>query len=60
MVKLHRKNDTYIVTDSCYWHDHEKDEEGRSTHEIEVVNIRTGGIRNIKSGSHIKIVKDRK
>ena len=58
MVKMHRKNDIYIVTDSCYWHHNDLDKHGRATHEIELVNLRTGGVKNIKSGSHVKIVKE--
>ena len=55
-MKQHRKNDTYIVTDSCYWHDHAKDEKGRACHEVELCNERTGAMKCIKSGSRIKII----
>lgn len=56
-MKLHKKDDTYILTDSCYWHDHEQDKHGRAVHETEVVNLRTGGVKNLKCGTHIKIIQ---
>lgn len=58
-MKLHAKNDIYMLTDSCYWHEHDVDKKGRAVHEIEVVNLRSGGLKNLKSGTHIRIIQEK-
>lgn len=48
---------TFILTDSCAWEAEKKDPSGRSDHLIEVVDVDTGQVRWIKSGSKIKFVE---
>ena len=45
----------YIVTDGCIW-ERNKVEGRTDPHSIEVVDIKTGQVRYIKGGSHIKFV----
>jgi hypothetical protein len=47
----------YILTDSCYWYGKKK---GRSPHFIEIVCLKTGTVKQLKSGSVITIVKEEK
>jgi len=47
----------YIITDSCYWY---KSKKKRSPHFIEVLDLSNGSIKQVKSGSIIQIVKERK
>lgn len=44
----------YILTDSCFFHDNKKN---RSKHWIEVVDLETGQVIHLKSGSVIQVVK---
>ena len=45
---------TYIITNSCYWHDNK---EKRSTHYIEVVDVKTGEIKHLKNGTTVQIIR---
>ena len=48
----------YLLTDSCfYWGNSKKK---RNKHWIEVVDLKTGTVKHIKSGSIIQVVKERK
>ena len=47
----------YILTDSCFFHNNKK---SRSKHWIELVDIETGEVLNLKSGSIVQIVKRKK
>jgi len=49
-------NEIYIVTDGCMWEDN-KQNNTFHPHAVEVVDIRTGQVRYIKSGSRIKFVE---
>lgn len=49
----------YILTDSCFYYEPKK-KRGRSPHTIEVVDLKTGNVRKLKSGSIIKIVREKK
>lgn len=49
------RNKVYILTDSCMW-EAQKQNGGRAPHAVEVVDVKTGQVRYIKSGSHIKFV----
>lgn len=49
----------YIVTDSCFFYEPKK-KRGRSPHVIELVDVETGNVKKLKSGSVIKIVRERK
>lgn len=51
---MKKNNNNYIVTDSCYWHDNKKK---RSTHFIEVCDLKTGEIRHLRNGTIVKIIK---
>lgn len=46
---------TFIVTDSCMWEANKK-AGTRAPHAIEVVDIDTGQLRFIKSGSKIRFI----
>lgn len=46
----------FIVTDSCMW-EANRQNGTRSAHTIEVVDVETGQVRFIKSGSRIKFVE---
>ena len=46
----------YILTDFCYRFGKEK---GRSPHYVEVVDLETGEVRQLKSGSVIRVLKGR-
>ena len=52
------KRAKYILTDSCYWWAYAK--KTRSRHWIEIVNIKTGNVKKLRSGSIISIIKGRK
>lgn len=57
------KNREYIVTDQCFYEENGggKDynpDDRRKPHAISVVDVKTGTIRQIKSGSIITIVKE--
>ena len=43
----------YLLTDSCYFYGKKK----RCPHWIEVVDLQTGAVKYLKSGSVIQIVK---
>lgn len=47
----------YILTDSCFFY--EKKGERRVPHTIEVVDLYTGSVKQLKSGTVIKVVKER-
>lgn len=53
--KMRKKR--YIITDSCFFYDNKKK---RSHHWIEAVDLETGEVVSIKSGSIIQIVKRKK
>ena len=44
----------YILTDSCYWHGSKNK---RSPHFIEVVDLKTGQVIHIESGSVIEVIR---
>ncbi len=49
-------NPEFVLTDGCMWEMNKKN--GTShPHAIEVVDVKTGAIRYIKSGSRIQFVK---
>ena len=50
------KNKKYLLTDSCFFWDNK---EKRNKHWIEVVDLETGEVKELKSGSVIQIVKER-
>jgi len=47
---------TYIVTDGCMWEQNKKNSTYHP-HAIEVVNIETGQVQYIRSGSRIKLIE---
>ena len=47
----------YIITDSCFYYDNKKK---RSSHSIEVVDLKTGAVKAIKSGTIIQVIKENK
>ena len=49
----------YMVTDSCFFYEGKK-KRGRSPHVIELVDIKTGSVKKLKSGSVITIIRERK
>ncbi len=49
-----RKKKSYILTDSCFFHEGKNK---RSKHWIEIVDLDTGAVERIGSGSVIQIVK---
>ncbi len=49
----------YILTDSCFFYESKK-KRGRSPHVIEVVDMETGNVKKLKSGSVIRIVREKK
>lgn len=52
-----RKNEKiYILTDGCFWEKNKK-EGVEHAHSIEVVDLETGAVRYIKSGSKISFVR---
>lgn len=70
MIKKRNKFDPipgkrYLLTDSCYWNnltDEQKQEynpydKSRTPHGVQLVDIETGTIVNLKSGSVIQIVE---
>jgi len=46
----------YLLTDGCMW-EKNKREGTEHTHAVEVVDVETGAVRYIKSGSTITLVK---
>lgn len=53
MSNIHEK--TFLLTDGCMW-EATKEEGNEHPHCIEVVDIETGAVRYIKSGSRIKFL----
>lgn len=51
---MHEK--VFLITDGCIW-EINKQTGNEHPHAIEVVDVETGAIRYIKSGSHITLVK---
>jgi len=47
-----------MVTDSCFFYDNKKSK--RNPHWIELVDMETGSVKSLKSGSIIQIVRERK
>ena len=47
----------FMVTDSCMWEAGRTNENGRADHMIEVVDVETGQVRYIKTGSIIRFVE---
>lgn len=47
----------YILTDSCFYFESKKK---RNPHTIEVVDMETGGVKKLRSGSIIRIVREKK
>lgn len=59
-----RKDKEYLVTDSCFWEETPHEEynpydKKRAPHSIELVDVQTGSIVQLNSGSIIKIIKAR-
>ena len=48
----------YIVTNNCYWYD--KSKTARTPHYIEVCDMQTGEIIELKNGTVIQVVKKAK
>lgn len=53
LKKIQKK--TFVLTDSCMWEKNKQDGTNHP-HAIEVVDLETGEVRFIKSGSQIKFV----
>jgi hypothetical protein len=53
-----RKRKKYILTNNCYWYDRSKT--ARSPHYIEVCDLETGEITELKNGTIIEVVKKAK
>ena len=53
---MKKHEEIYIVTDGCMW-EQNKQNETYYPHAIEVLNIKTGQIRYIKSGSRITFIE---
>lgn len=53
---MNKNEEIYIVTDGCMW-EQNKQNETYHPHAIEVLNIKTGQIRYIKSGSRIVFIE---
>lgn len=47
----------YILTDSCFYYESKKK---RSPHTVEVVDLKTGNVKKLKSGSIIMVVREKK
>lgn len=52
----------YLLTDSCFWRDVNPEEynpldSNRKPHHVEVVDVKTGSVAHIPSGSIIKVIK---
>jgi len=57
-----RKDKEYLVTDSCFWEENPPEEynpydKKRAPHSLQIVDIQTGTVVQLNSGSTIKIVK---
>lgn len=52
---MKKPTQTFILTDGCMWEKNKKDGTAHP-HAIEVIDAKTGQVRYIKSGSHIKFV----
>lgn len=50
------KDEIYLLTDGCLWEINKKTG-NEHPHSVEVVDIETGAIRYIKSGSRIKFIE---
>jgi len=48
----------YILTDSCFFYENKVNK--RNPHCIEIVCLKTGTVKKLKSGSIIEIVKENK
>ncbi len=46
----------YLLTDSCYFYGKKK----RCPHYVEVVDLETGAVKRLKSGSIVRILKEKK
>lgn len=46
----------YIITDNCYWY---KNKKKRSPHFVEILDLETGSIKQLKSGSIIQVIKEK-
>lgn len=51
-----KKETVFVVTDGCMWEMNKQNKTSRA-HAIEVVDITTGQVRYIKTGSKIKFVE---
>lgn len=49
----------YILTDSCFFYEG-KSKKKRSPHVIELVDVKNGSVKRLKSGSIIRIVREKK
>lgn len=47
----------YLLTDSCFYYERKAK---RSPHVIEVVDMDTGSVKKLKSGSVIRIIKEKR
>jgi hypothetical protein len=52
----------YLVTDSCFWSahapaDYNPFDANRAPHHIELVDVKTGSVVHLQSGSIIRVVK---
>lgn len=60
-----REDKEYVLTDSCYFQqspslDYNPYDKERSPHGVQLVDVKTGTVVNLLSGSVIKIIKSRK
>jgi len=53
--KKKEKKQVFLLTDGCMWEKNKVEGTNRA-HAIEVVNIKTGQVRYIKSGARIQII----
>ena len=56
------KDTDYLVTDSCFWdthppEDYNEHDEDRAPHSVQLVDVNSGTIVNLPSGSIIRIVE---
>jgi len=55
-AKIEDTQKTFMITDSCFW-EMNKQNGTRAPHAIEVVDVDTGQVRFIKSGSKIRFIE---
>lgn len=62
-----RKDKEYILTDQCFFYNMSEKERkeyngdpGRTPHAVTIVDVNTGTIKQLESGSIIKIIKEHK